>query len=106
MDLDFIRDNADAIINASPIDYVKNAELYGSLFDSENTSGAISSVNTKFFVDHTETLQALEWVREGRNWPLGELVDGYEFLFFIPNTRRGRSRSRSTPQAPSKLGSA
>jgi GNAT superfamily N-acetyltransferase len=102
----FIRDNAEAIMNVSPISYVKDAELRGSLFDPEDTSGAISSVYTNFFVDHTEPLAALEWVREGLDWPLGELLDGYEFLFMIQNRRRDRSRSRSASQPRSKPDSA
>jgi hypothetical protein len=99
----FIRDNAEAIMKLSPISYVKDAELRGSLFDPEDKSGLISSVYTKFFVDHTEPLEALSWVREGLDWPLGELLDGYEFLFMITVRRRDRSRSRSTtrPQSSS-----
>ena len=58
----FIRDNAEAITKGSPISYVKDAELRGGLFDPKDTSGAISSVYTNFFVDHTEPLEALEWV--------------------------------------------
>jgi hypothetical protein len=91
----FIRDNAEAVIKVSPISYVKDAELRGSLFDPEDTSGAISSVYTNFFVDHTEPLEALAWVREGLDWPLGELLNGYEFLLMIEVRRRDRSRSRS-----------
>lgn len=103
MDVGFIRDNAEAIMKVSPISYVKDAELRGSLFDPDDTSGAISSVNTKFFVDHTEPLEALSWVREGLDWSLGELLDGYEFLIMIKVRRRDRSRSRSTsrPQSSS-----
>lgn len=97
----FIKDSAEAIMKASPITYVKDAELRGSLFDSTDTSGAVSSVDTKFFVDHTEALEALTWVREGQEWPLGELLDGYEFLFIIENRRRDRSRSRSTSRSQS-----
>ena len=91
--VDFIRDNAEAIMKVSPISYIKDAELRGSLFDPEDTSGAISSVNTRFFVDHTEPLKALKWVREGLDWPLGELLDGYEFLLMIDSTRRYRSNA-------------
>lgn len=103
VDVGFIRDNAEAIMKVSPISYVKDAELRGSLFDPDDTSGAISSVNTKFFVDHTEPLEALSWVREGLDWPLGELLDGYKFLIMIKVRRRDRSRSRSTsrPQSSS-----
>jgi hypothetical protein len=97
----FIRDNAEAILKVSPISYVKDAELRGSLFDPEDTGGVISSVYTNFFVDHTEPLEALAWVREGLDWPLGELLDGYEFLLMIEVRRRDRSKSRSTSQPQS-----
>lgn len=99
--VDFIRNHAEAIMKVSPISYVKDAELRGSLFDPENTSGVISSVYTKFFVDHTEPLEALAWVRERLNWPLGELLDGHEFLLVIEVKRRDRSRSRSSSEAQS-----
>ena len=95
MALDFIRDNAEAIMERSPISYVKDAELRGSLFSPEDTTGLVSSVDTKFFVDHTEPLEALAWVRERLDWPLGELFDGYEFLFMVEVKRRDRSGSRS-----------
>lgn len=85
-----------------PISYFKDAELRDNLFDPEDTSGAISSVYTNFFVEHTEPLAALEWVREGVNWPLGGLLDGHEFLFIIENRRRHRSRSQSASQPRSK----
>lgn len=93
----FIHDNAEAIMKVSPISYVKDAELRGSLFDPEDTSGVVSSVNTRFFVDHTEPLEALAWVRGGLDWPLGELLDGYEFLLMIEVRRRDRSRFRPQP---------
>ncbi|KAF2871071.1 hypothetical protein BDV95DRAFT_628954 [Massariosphaeria phaeospora] len=97
--LDFIRQHAGAVMEASPIGYIKNAKLRGSLFDTEETNGAVSSVYTQFFVDHTEPLEALAWVREGMDWPLGELLDGYEFLFLLPVRRRGRSSSRSASRS-------
>lgn len=95
MAISFIRDNAETIMKASPISYVKDAELRGSLFDAKDTSGVVSSVFTKFFVDHTEPLKALAWVRAGLEWPLGDLVDGYEFLLMMQVRHRDRSRSRS-----------
>jgi len=57
----------------SPIEYVRNAELRGNLFDPDDTSGVISSVCTNFFVDYAEPLVALDWVRQGLIWLLGEL---------------------------------
>ena len=95
----FIRDNASIVMKQSPIEYVRNAVLRGNLFKSDDTSGVISSVRTNFFVDHTEPLEALHWVRQGLNWPLGELLDGHEFLLMIETRLRSRSRSRSGPES-------
>lgn len=78
----------------SPIKYVKDATLRGNLFDARDTSGSISSVCTNFFVDHTEPLAALREIQQELDWPLGDLLDGHEFLLVI-DRRRPRSRSRS-----------
>ncbi|KAI9797318.1 MAG: hypothetical protein M1825_006016 [Sarcosagium campestre] len=71
----FIHDFGEAITKASPIDYIKDAKLRGSLFDPEVTDGTISCVDTGFFVDHSEPLEALKIVREDTSWPLGDLID-------------------------------
>lgn len=92
--LDFIRDHAEGIMTASPISYVKNAKLQGRLFKPNDASGIISCVDTRFFVDHTEPLEALAWARENRDWPLGELADGHEFLLILEARRRARFRSQ------------
>ena len=94
--LDFIKEHAEAIMKASPIRYVKDAKLCGSLFNPEDTSGLVSSVDTGFWVDHTEPLEALAWARDIVDWPLGELHDGHEILLVLEIRRRTRSRSRST----------
>lgn len=86
-------------MKASPIRYVKDAKLRGRLFHPEDVSGLVSSVDTGFWVDHTEPLEALEWARDTKNWPLGELHDGHEFLLILEVTRRTRSRSRPTPRS-------
>jgi hypothetical protein len=83
-------------MEASPIGYVKDAKLRGNLFTPEDTSGFVSCVDTGFFVDHTEPLEALAWVREESDWPLGDLSDGHEFLLILEARRRARSRSLST----------
>ena len=94
--LDFIKEHAEEIMKASPISYVKDAKLRGSLFNPEVASGLVSSVDTGFLVDHTEPLEALAWARDIVDWPLGELHDGHEFLLVLEVRRRTRSKSRST----------
>lgn len=94
--LDFIKEHAEEIMKASPIRYVKDAKLRGSVFNPEDASGLVSSVDTGFWVDHTEPIEALAWARDMVDWPLGELHDGHEFLLVLKVRRRTRSRSRST----------
>jgi hypothetical protein len=90
--LDVIGKHAQEIIESSPIGYVKDAKLHGSVFFPDDTSGLVSCVDSGFFVDHTEPLEALAWVREGMEWPLGELFDGHEFLLIFEARRRSRFR--------------
>ncbi|KAK9322281.1 hypothetical protein V1517DRAFT_339006 [Lipomyces orientalis] len=101
VDLDFIRKYTEAVMRVSPISYVKDAKLRGSLFDPGDTSGRISSVDTNFFVDHAEPLEALAWVRQELEWPLGELLEGNEFVIILEVRRRARSRFRSASRAQS-----
>ncbi|KAI1127346.1 hypothetical protein F5Y10DRAFT_242837 [Nemania abortiva] len=96
--LDFIAENAGSIMKASPISYVRDSGLRGTLFDEKDCTGLVSGVDTKFLVDHDEPLEALERIRERWDWPLGELPDGHEYLLIIRRTRR-RSRSRSVPKS-------
>ena len=80
MYLQYIRDNAAAIIESSPVSYVRNAELHGTLFNSVEDDGTVSCANTGFFVDHTKPLQAMSIARERTAWPIGDLINGHEFL--------------------------
>lgn len=95
MNLNFIKENAYEIMSASPIPYIRDAKLRGTLFDHANGANEIvSGVDTNFFVDHTEPLQALAAVEDEWQWPLGGLPDGHEYLLILP-ARQRRSRSRS-----------
>lgn len=96
--LDFMKDNARSIIKASPVDYVRDAKLEGSLFDSEDSRGLVSSFDTGFFVDHKEPLETLARVQKSMDWPLGELLDGYEFILILQAGHRPRFRSSSSRQ--------
>lgn len=81
-------------MSTSPIPYIRKAELCGIIFNADDTSGIVSGVNTHFFVDHTEPLEALAVVEIEWQWPLGKLPDGHEYLLILPAKQR-RSRSRS-----------
>ncbi|KAK3386023.1 hypothetical protein B0H63DRAFT_523349 [Podospora didyma] len=86
-----------ALMAGSPITYVKDAELRGSLFSmpSDEAGDLVSGVDSNFFVDHEEPLAALAWLQEENFWPLGNLPDGHEFLLVFESSRRRRSRSLS-----------
>lgn len=100
MPLDYIKKNAAAIIKASPVPYVRDSEVKGSLFDPNDPAGLVCGVDSGFPIDHTEVLEALESVRPW-GWPLGDLPDGYEFLLLFP-VGYTRSRSSSAPRASSQ----
>ena len=93
--LEYIRGHAAGIMAGSPIAYVKDAKLRGSLF-SPNEVGLISGVDSNFLVDQGEPFKALAWLREEGIWPLGDLPDGHEFLLVFKVSRRRRSRSLSS----------
>ncbi|KAM3454224.1 hypothetical protein MY1884_004156 [Beauveria asiatica] len=96
--LDFIRKNAQGVMEVSPITYIRDAKLCGTIFDANDSTGLVSGVNTGFFVDHEEPLNALEIIRESLQWPFGDLPDGHEYLLIVPaKTRRSRSRSSTRP---------
>jgi GNAT superfamily N-acetyltransferase len=84
LDLSFIKQNAAKVIQNSPVEYVKTAQLHGSLFEDDSSSGAVSSVDTRFYVDHEEPLAALKEFKSRGPWLLGDLPDGHEFLIMAP----------------------
>jgi hypothetical protein len=47
------------IIKASPISYIKDAKLRGSVFNPSDTSGLVLSVDLGFFIDYNKLLEAL-----------------------------------------------
>lgn len=82
--LDFIRQHAQEVLKASPIEYVATAAVKGSLFNKDDSTGLICGADSNFFVDHTEPDQALHHVKSHRGWPLGNLPEGHEFLLVFP----------------------
>jgi hypothetical protein len=84
LDLTFYQCNAKSILAVSPVAYVKDMELRGSLFEDGCTTGAVSCVFTNFYVNHNEPLEALAAYKAGGRWVLGELLEGHEFLIILP----------------------
>ncbi|KAI8713817.1 N-acetyltransferase domain-containing protein [Fusarium sp. LHS14.1] len=80
--LDFIRQNAQEILKASPVNYVKTAVVKGSLFGHDSTD-LVSGIDTQFFVDHEEPDAALKTALR-RGWPLGNLPQGHEYVLVFP----------------------
>jgi hypothetical protein len=91
-------------MEASPIPYIKNAKLCGTLFSPQDSTSIVSGVDTDFFVDHEEPLDALTMVRQYWEWPLGDLPDGHEFLLVLRGKSR-RSRSASSTRVVSQTAS-
>jgi hypothetical protein len=99
--LDFMQACASEVMADSPIAYVKTAKLCGSLFQTGDTgtgSSLVSGVDTNFYVNHEEPLDALAWLQDQGLWQLGHLPDGVEFLLIFETPRR-RSRSLSGNRA-------
>jgi hypothetical protein len=82
--LEFIRINAEKVLNASNISYLKSAQLRGTLFQAGSDTGAVSSVFTDFYVDHEEPLEVLDKFKARGQWCLGKLLDGHEYLALFP----------------------
>ena len=98
--MEFIKEHAEGVLKASPVRYVRDATVRGGLFGVEDGGGVVSCVDTGFWVDHRVPLEALARARDGGDWPLGELLDGHEFLLVVE--ARGRIRSKtSRPDASS-----
>ncbi|POS75360.1 hypothetical protein DHEL01_v206246 [Diaporthe helianthi] len=94
-----VGDHAVGLIAASPVSYVKDAKVCGSLFEARDTTGMVSGVDSNFYVDHTEPLEALAWFQGNGGWPLGDLCDGHEFLLVVDRPTRRRSRSASSQRS-------
>ena len=78
------REHAQAIMAASPVNYVKSAKPKGSLFEKGREDGVVCCADTAFWVDHAEPLAALAAVKERDvQWPFGELPEGCEYLVLV-----------------------
>ena len=73
-------------MKSSPIPYVRDAKLCGKLF-GDASSGLVAGIDSRFFVDHAEPMQALKEIKQHWDWPLGDLPEGCEYLLVMPSTR-------------------
>ncbi|EXJ95907.1 hypothetical protein A1O1_01032 [Capronia coronata CBS 617.96] len=81
VDLKMAREHARAIMDCSPVGYVKEAVLRGGLFMTHGEDNVVCCAYTNFWVDHTEPLEVLQAVKaRGIDWPFGDLPEGCEFL--------------------------
>ena len=79
----FISQHAQAIFSISPVEYLKNIKLCGSLFE-DCPPDIVSCAYTEFYVNHKEPLEALKVFVDSNHWCLGNLLDGHEFLIILP----------------------
>ncbi|KAI0682753.1 hypothetical protein BC835DRAFT_1424040 [Cytidiella melzeri] len=83
INLPFIQAHAQEVLDCTTVDYLKGIKLHDSLFDAA-TDGAVSLVDTNFYIDHGEPQATLDvYVAEG-SWVLGDLLDGHEFFMITP----------------------
>jgi hypothetical protein len=97
IDLKFIVDHAEDLIEVCNVPYISHAQLIGSIFNKQSLSifneQTVSLINTDFFVDHKEPLELLKNL--GKKWILGSLLDGHEFFVVFPTTSVRRSKTHS-----------
>jgi GNAT superfamily N-acetyltransferase len=83
VDLGVVKERAKGVMAASPVGYVREAVLKGTLFGQDEAEG-VCCADTGFWVDHGEPMAALAAVKErGVAWPFGHLPDGCEFLVLV-----------------------
>ncbi|KAI1787567.1 hypothetical protein LXA43DRAFT_706421 [Ganoderma leucocontextum] len=88
--LSYIQENAPKALQSSTVKYLRQAQLKGSLFETVD-DGAISLVDTTFYVDHGEPEEVLSSYVAENKWLVGILREGHEFLLVLPT-----ASSRST----------
>lgn len=75
------KEHGAGIMAASPVKYVRDAKLKGSIFGIDD--GTVCCADTNFWVDHAEPLAILAEVKNKVTWPFGELPEGCEFLVLV-----------------------
>jgi len=76
---DFIGQHVKDIFSVTPIEYLKNIKLHGSLLE-DSPPDIVSSIYAEFIVDRKESLEAFQGIQGCKALVLGNLLDGHEFL--------------------------
>ncbi|KAH7561581.1 hypothetical protein BM1_02685 [Bipolaris maydis] len=82
VNMEIAKEHAAGIMAASPVKYVRDAKLKGSLFGSGD-DGTVCCADTSFWVDHAEPFAALAEIKKRATWPFGDLPEGCEFLVLV-----------------------
>jgi hypothetical protein len=82
VDFEFVKRRLPDVLSHSPVQYLHNSKPHGSLFDNNTKDGTYCSIDTQFFVDHTEPLTILDQIPRN-NWPYGSLLEGHEFATIV-----------------------
>ena len=90
---DFIKRNYKYIIDSSDISYLKDKSF---VFDLNRTV-----VNSEFYVDHKEIL---EFIRKEKNWKLGNIMDGEEFVVIVEQKEQSKAIIEAIIEAASNEG--
>ncbi|KAI0751722.1 hypothetical protein C8Q80DRAFT_1099176 [Daedaleopsis nitida] len=92
-----ITKHAAAVVACTNIDYLKNIEFRGSLFQQDTPPETVSLVYMSFWVNHTEPLLALGFYKQCKEWVLGDLLDGHEYFILVPAVERPVVPIEATP---------
>ena len=78
-----------SIFSSCPVNYIRHANHNDASLDGTCDNRPLCSIDTGFYVDHTEPLEVLRAVHRDRpgQWCLGDLREGHEFLLILPADR-------------------
>jgi GNAT superfamily N-acetyltransferase len=85
-----IEEHGKSVLSACTVPYIRTSQL--------QLTPSSCSINTHFFVDHSEVLNiiAQQKIRKDRPWLLGDLEEGHEFFALA------RIKPPSPPQSPTR----
>ena len=83
MDLHLLRTQAAPCMAYSPVRYIREGKMNGSLWGLGDTTG-VATLDTTFLVERQGMREAMRSMTErGRQWPLGGLPEGHEWVCMV-----------------------